>query len=210
MKLFDAGWAPSPRRVRIFLAEKGVEVETVSIDLRTDEQLAPAYLAVNPRGTVPTLLLDNGMVIDESTAICRYFEAVHPEPNLFGQTPVEIALIEGWTRRIESECYAAVENVFRNTLPALRDRALPGKWPPMPQLPELVTRGRIMFDQFVAAADARLGASAYLARDRFSYADIALVVALDFGRRAGLVPGETRANLARWYSEVSARPSMAA
>src|SRR3546814_20875579 len=89
MKLFDAGWAPSPRRVRIFLAEKGVEVETVSIDLRTDEQLAPAYLAVNPRGTVPTLILDNGTVIDESTAICRYFKAVHPEPNLFGQTPVE-------------------------------------------------------------------------------------------------------------------------
>src|SRR3546814_20113645 len=121
MKLFDAGWAPSPRRVRIFLAEKGVEVETVSIDLRTDEQLAPAYLAVNPRGTVPTLILDNGTVIDESTAICRYFEAVHPEPTLFGQTTVEIALIEGWTRRIESECEAAVENVFRNTLPALRE-----------------------------------------------------------------------------------------
>src|SRR3546814_13933014 len=111
----------------------------------------------------------------------------------------------GWPRRIESECYAAVENVFRNTLPALRDRALPGKWPPMPQLPELVTRGRIMFDQFVAAADARLGVSAYLAGDRFRYADIALVLALDFGRRAGLVPGGTPSNLARQIGKGSGR-----
>src|SRR3546814_2823459 len=104
---------------------------------------------------------------------------------------------------IESECYAAVENVFRNTLPALRDRALPGKWPPMPQLPELVTRGRITFDQFVAAADARLGVSAYLAGDRFSYADIALVLALDFGRRAGLVPGGTDRKSTRLKSSPS-------
>jgi glutathione S-transferase len=96
MKLYDAAWAPSPRRVRIYLAEKGIEVERVPIDLRADEQLSDGYLKINPRGAVPALELDSGEVITESTAICRYFEAQHPEPSLFGATPIEIARICSW------------------------------------------------------------------------------------------------------------------
>lgn len=210
MKLFDGRGAPSPRKVRIFLAEKGIEVERIVLDLRQDEQLQPAYLALNPRGTVPALVLDDGTVIDESSAICRYFEALHPEPNLFGRDAVEIGLIDAWTRRIETDCYAAIVNVFRNSVPVFRDRGISGKWPPLPQIPELVTRGRIMFNSFAEAADSRLGKSAFIACDRYSFADITLQIALDFAKFAGIIPGENLVNLARWRSETAQRESASA
>lgn len=207
MKLFDGLWAPSPRKVRIFLAEKGIEVERITLDLRKDEQLQPAYLAVNPRGLLPALLLDDGTLIDESAAICRYFEALHPEPNLFGRDAREIALIESWTRRIESDCYAAVADVFRNSLPAFRDRAVSGKWPPIAQISELVTRGRIMFETFVKAADAQLAKSPFIACDRYSYADITLLTALDFGKNVNLNPPDELTHLNSWLTDVRQRKS---
>src|SRR5579875_1986416 len=145
MKLYDAAWAPSPRRVRIYLAEKGIEVERVIIDLRRDEQLSDAYLAINPRGAVPALELDDGEVITESAAICRYFEALHPAPPLFGASPIEIARIESWTRRVESDGYIAAVYAFRNSIPQLKDRGVAGKWPPIPQIPDLATRGAVMW-----------------------------------------------------------------
>ena len=209
MKLYDSAWAPSPRRVRIYLAEKGIEVERVDIDLRSDEQLSDAYLAINPRGAVPALALDDGEVITESAAICRYFEALQPEPPLFGATPIDIARIESWTRRIESDGYAAAVYAFRNTIPALKDRGAPGKWPPIAQIPELATRGAVMWKAFVEGLNARLGASEWIAGDTYSFADITALVTVDFAARAKL-DIQSCDHIGRWHKAASARPSASA
>lgn len=210
MKLYDAVWAPSPRRVRIYLAEKGIEVEREVIDLRTDQQLAPDYLKINPRGVVPALVLDDGEVITESGAICRYFEALYPIPSLFGTDPVAIARIEMWVRRIEHEGYDGVVKVLRNTLPAMRDRGLPGKWPVIPQIPELIDRGTIMWEACLESLDARLAQSEWIAGDAFSFADITALVTVDFARAAKLPVAEACGHVARWYQAASARPSAGA
>jgi glutathione S-transferase len=210
MKLYDAEWAPSPRRVRITLAEKGIEVERVQVDLRTGEQLADAYLAINPRGAVPALELDDGEVICESAAICRYFEALHPDPPLFGTTPLEIARIEAWTRRIENDGYTAAVYAFRNSRDMFKDRGAPGKWPPIPQIPELATRGAIMWKAFVEGLDGRLGENEWIAGGGYSFADITALVAIDFARAARLAVPEACGNIARWHAAASARPSASA
>lgn len=210
MKLYDADWAPSPRRVRIYLAEKGIEVERVRVDLRAGEHLGEAYLQVNPRGAVPALVLDDGEVICESAAICRYFEAQQPDPPLFGETPREIARIESWTRRIEGDGYAAVAYVLRNSVPAFQDRAVAGKWPPIPQLPELTTRGAILWSGFVEALDTQLRGRDWVTGDRFSFADITALITIDFARAAKLGVPDECAEVRRWHAAASARPSAAA
>ncbi|WCM29373.1 glutathione S-transferase N-terminal domain-containing protein [Sphingomonas sp. QA11] len=210
MKLYDAEFAPSPRRVRIFLAEKGIEIQRVMVDLRRNEQLSDPYLAVNPRGAVPALELDDGEVICESAAICRYFEALHPEPALFGSTALDIGRIESWTRRIESDGYAAAVYAFRNVHPAFQDRAAPGKWPAMPQIPELGARGLIMWGAFVEALDVRLADRDWIATDTFSFADISALVTIDFARAAKFQVPEDCRSVARWHAAASARPSAAA
>lgn len=210
MKLFDGAGAPSPRKVRMYLAEKGIAVERVTLNLRAGEHLQPAFLAINPRGMLPALLLDDGTMIDESVAICRYFEALHPDPNLFGLDARESALIESWTRRIETDCYAAIAYAFRNSNPAFKDRAVTGRWPPLAQIPELVTRGRIMFDSFAKAIDEQLGRFPYVAGKRYTFADTTLHSTLDFGKIAGMVPPEGLHNVMRWWDEMAQRKSAAA
>lgn len=207
MKLYDAVWAPSPRRVRIYLAEKGIEVEREVVDLRSDQQLAPDYLKINPRGVVPALVLDDGEVITESGAICRYFEATNPEPPLFGKTPVEIARIESWTRRIEHEGYDGVVKVLRNAIPAMRDRGLPGKWPVIPQVPELIDRGTIMWKACLESLNHQLAENEWVAGDSFSFADITALVTVDFARAAKLMVPEACGHVGRWYQAASARLS---
>jgi glutathione S-transferase len=209
MKLYDAAWAPSPRRVRIYLAEKGIEVERVMIDLRADEHLGDAYLAVNPRGAVPALELDDGEVITESAAICRYFEALHPAPPLFGTSPVEIARIESWTRRVESDGYIAAVYAFRNSIPQLKDRGIAGKWPPIPQIPDLATRGAVMWKAFAEGLDGHLATSEWIAGDAYSFADVTALVTVDFAAKAGLdIHG--CGHIGRWHQAASARPSAGA
>lgn len=210
MKLYDADRAPSPRRVRIYLAEKAISVERVTVDLRAGEHLHPAFLAINPRGTVPALRLDDGEVIGDSTAICRFFEALHPDPPLFGARPVEIARVTAWTRRVEAEGYAAAVYALRNIATGFAGRAEAGHWPRLEQIPALAERGRVMWAHFVATLDARLGESEWLAGDRFSFADITAFVTVDFARAAKLTVGEDAANLRRWYDAMGARPSAAA
>ncbi len=210
MKLYDSAWAPSPRRVRVYLAEKGISVDRVEVDLRADEQFSEAYLAINPRGIVPALALDDGEVICESAAICRYFEALHPQPPLFGTTPIEIGRIESWTRRIESDGYASAVYVFRNSKPQLEGRGTPGKWPAIPIIPELVTRGTIMWTTFVNALDARLGQSRWIAGDEISFADITALVTIDFAARARLAVPDAHQHLKNWHETISARPSASA
>jgi len=210
MKLYDSAWAPSPRRVRIYLVEKNISVEYVSIDLRQNEQLDPAYLAINPRGVVPALVLDDGEVICESTAICRYFEALHPEPPLFGTDPLSIARIEAWTRQIESDGYAAAVYAFRNSKPQMEGRALPGKLPPTSIIPDLVERAAIMWRAFINALETRLGESSWIAGDAFSFADITALVTIDFAARSGLTVSDGHRALKKWHETMSARPSAAA
>ena len=210
MKLYDAEWAPSPRRVRIFLAEKGIEVERVTVDLRRDEQLADPYLAINPRGAVPALQLDSGEVICESAAICRYFEALHPEPPLFGRTAEEIARIESWTRRIENDGYAAAVYVFRNDRPHFAGRGAAGKWPTIAQIPELAARGMVMWDAFTEALEGRLADREWIAGDRYSFADVTGLITVDFARAAKLALPDAAPSLRRWHAAASARPSAGA
>lgn len=211
MKLFDADWAPSPRRVRIYLAEKGIPVERVQIDIKGGEHLQPGYAALNPQRQMPALLLDDGTLIDDSLGICRYFEALQPDPPLFGRTPVEIGLVESWLRRVEHDCFQAVAAAFRNKLSAFAGRAVSGEWPPIEQIPEMVDRGRRMWAAFADVLDAHLAKHVFLVGDYFSMADIAALVAIDFGIGTRLPdPREDRPALARWHGAISARPSAAA
>lgn len=211
MKLFDAAWAPSPRRVRIFLAEKGIEVERTIVDLRKGEHLDPAFVAINPQRQLPALLLDDGTLIDDSLGICRYFEAMQPDPPLFGRTPVEIGLVESWLRRIEHDGFQAVAMAFRNGVPAFAGRAVSGQWPAIEQISDLVGRGRLMWESFANVLDRQLGSHGFVAGDHFSMADIAALVVIDFAIVTRMPdPLQGRASLARWHGQIGARPSAAA
>jgi glutathione S-transferase len=210
MKLFDAVWAPSPRRVRIYLSEKGIDVPRETIDIRTGDHESASYVAVNPRKLVPALLLDDGTLIDDSVGICRYFEALHPDPPLFGHTPTEAGLVESWIRRIESDLYTPVTHCFRNRHSVFADKALSGEWPPIPQIPALIDRGQTMWNACLDAIDAHLAGKAYLFGDAFSFADIMALVAIDFGIATKMPDPLGRPHIARWHALVSARPSAAA
>jgi len=211
MKLYDGAWAPSPRRVRMFLAEKRIDVERVVVDLKHGEHLRPDYAGINAQRQLPALLLDDGTLIDDSIAICRYFEALHPDPALFGANPREIGLVEAWLRRIEHDCFQAVVLSFRNKVSVFAGRAVSGQWPPIEQIPALIDRGRCMWEAFAAVLDAHLADRRHIAGDLFTMADIAALVAIDFGIDTRLPdPRDRHAALARWHAEVSARPSAAA
>lgn len=210
MKLYDAVWAPSPRRVRMFLSEKGLKLERILLDLRADEHLAADYLAINPRGTVPALLLDDGEIIVESSAICRFLEAIHPDPPLFGANPRDIARVEAALRLVDGEGYAAAVYAFRNRHPAFAGRGLPGNWPTTAQIPALVDRAQAMWTRFLDSLDSRLRDHPWVACDRLSHADIAAFVTLEFGVAAKLDAGEEHPALVAWRDKMRARPSAAA
>ena len=211
MKLFDADWAPSPRRVRIFLAEKGIEVERVRVDIKRGENLRPDYAAINPQRQMPALLLDDGTVIDDSLGICRYFEALQPDPPLFGATAKEIGIVESWLRRVEHDCFQPVAMAFRNKVSLFAERAVSGEWPPIEQLPELVDRGRRMWGAFGDVLDRHLAERDYIAGDGFSMADISAFVAIDFGIDTRLPdPRVQHEAIARWYALVATRASASA
>lgn len=207
MKLYDMGLAPNPRRVRIFLAEKGIEVEREEVDIPGGANLSDVYRAINPRGVVPTLVLDDGMTLDESVAICRYLEALHPEPNLMGHDPLEIARIESWQRRMEFEGMFNVAAAFRNTAAPYAARGMPGALPPTPAIPALAERGLLLARHWMAELDVRLGASPFVAGDRFTIADITAAISIDFARWVGLRPTAEQPHLGRWHADVRARPA---
>lgn len=207
MKLYDMGLAPNARRVRWFLAEKGISIESQQIDLATGENIRPEFLAINPRGLVPTLVLDDGTVIDESVAICRYFEELQPEPNLMGRDALEKAMIECWQRRMEFDGFNAVGLAFRNSAPHLKGRAMPGAAPASEQMPELVERGIQLTRHFFDVLDKRLGESAFVAGDRFTIADITGYIAVSFARWIKQKPGEHHQNVVRWQAMLAERPA---
>jgi glutathione S-transferase len=199
MLLYSNSFAPSPRRVRIFLAEKGLEVPTVQVDLAKNEQFTPAYLAINPLGEVPALVLDDGQVLTESIAICRYLEAVHPEPNLFGRTPTERAQVDQWTYQIMFRLYEPVRQAFRNTHRFWADR--------LKQVPEFGNLAREAALAELARLDAVLARREYLAGDRYTFADLTALCAVDFGKPSDIRVTAALPNLQRWHTAVSARPS---
>jgi glutathione S-transferase len=208
LKLYDCATAPSPRRVRVFLAEKGISVPTVQVDLRAGEQLTPAFRAINPDCTVPVLELDSGARITDAIGICVYFEALQPDPPLFGAGAEEKALVAAAQRQAERDGFYAVMEAFRNSTPGLRGRALPGP-ENYEQIPALAERGRARVARFFEATNARLANSEFVAGPRYSVADITAMIAVDFAGwlRPKLTIPESCSHLARWFATVSARPS---
>ena len=206
MKFYDCITAPSPRRVRIFLAEKGITAPTVQVDLRSNEQLTPAFQAINPDATVPALELDDGTRINDAIGICVYFEAIQPRPALMGESAEEKALVTAWQREVERNGFYAVMEAFRNTVPGLKGRALPGPYN-YEQIPALAERGRLRVAHFYDQLDARLAQTQFVAGAKYSIADITALVTVDFAQRAKLPIPEQRAHLRRWHVQVSARPS---
>lgn len=200
MKLYDGGRAPNPRRVKVFLAEKGLTVPAEQVDLGRLAHKTPEYAAVNPMQRVPALELDDGTIISESIAICRYFEALHPEPPLFGASPKETAVVEMWERRIEFHLLAPVSHVFRHSHPAMKELEVPQvlAWAE-------ANRPRVM--DFLGVLDRQLKDNRYVAGDRYTVADITGMIAIDFMKPAKLSVPEEMANIKRWHAEVSARPS---
>jgi glutathione S-transferase len=207
LTLYDCATAPSPRRARILLAEKGVPFETVQVDLRQGEQFGEAFRRVNPQCTVPALRTEEGPVLTDNAAIAAYLEARHPEPPLLGRTPLEKAEIASWQWRAEFEGLLAVAEALRNTSPAMVNRALPGP-DDYPQIPELAQRGLGRAQQFFAVLDERLGGRDFIAAGAFSIADITAVVAVDFARVVKLRPAEQHPNLRRWRERLAQRPSI--
>jgi glutathione S-transferase len=206
MRFYDCSTAPSPRRVRVFLAEKGISVPTVQVDLRNSEQLTPAFRAINPDATVPSLELDDGTRINDAIGICVYFEATHPLPALMGKSAEEKALITAWQREVERNGFYGVMDAFRNSVPGLVDRALPGPHN-YAQIPALAERGRMRVAHFFEQMDARLSQSEFVAGSAYSIADITALVTVDFASRAKLPMPEGCSHLRRWHAQVSARPS---
>ena len=211
MKLYDNAYAPNPRRVHIFLAEKGLDMERVEIDLTRAEQLGGEYRKINPLCQVPVLETDDGARISECLAICHYLEELRPEPNLFGSNPEERALVLMWNHIVEQEGVTGLAEGLRNRVNMFRDHALPGPVE-YAQIPELVERGRKRARHFLDFVDRRLNGREYLALDRFTLADITLRVAVDMAARMAnkfeLTVLENRASLAAWHARVSERPSL--
>jgi len=205
MKFYDCKTAPSPRRVRIFIAEKGIDVETVQVDLAGGQQFSDEFRQINPDCVVPALLLDDGSCLSEVTAICHYLESMHPDPALLGSTAEEQARILMWNGKVEQQCLLAIADAFRNVSKGLKDRAIAGPVP-YAQIPELADRGRERVAHFFSRLEDQLGNSEFVAGDSYSIADISALVAVDFAGRVKLSIPDDAMNLHRWYESVSSRP----
>lgn len=206
--LYDASTAPSPRRARILLAEKDLDHETVSVDLRKNEQLGEAYRKINPLCTVPALRTEDGLLLTDNAAIAAYIDDRYPNPPLLGATPAERADVASWNWRIEFEGLMAIADALRNSTPSMVGRASPG---PVnyPQISELAQRGFARVQQFFVTLNEHLADRAFIATERFSVADITAVVAVDFARIVKVKPTEEQVHLQRWRASMTERPSMA-
>ena len=201
MKLHESP-SPNARRVTVFMAEKGIECEKVSVDIRGGENIQSEYLRKNPAGRVPVLELDDGSFISESMAICRYLEAIQPDPNLFGVSAIEIANVEMWQRRVELNLFSEIAGAFRNITGFFKDReTCVEEWGRV--CAEKAPKALSMFDD-------QLSINEYLAGERFTVADITLAITLDFAEMVKVAPLPTLDNISRWREGVVARASLAA
>lgn len=199
MKIYETKTAPTPRRVRIFLAEKDIEMEYVQVDLAKGENLSPEMRAKNPIGKVPVLELDDGTCIGESDAICLYFEALQPQPALMGETPQEKGVIAMWQRQIEMCLFNQIGMCFQHTTGYFKDRMTP--------VPEFGRVSGKNASQYLNVLDKRLADNEFMAGDKFSIADITGLCAVDFGRVVDIRITDKQINLKRWYEQISGRPS---
>ena len=203
MKLFDGGRAPNPRRVSVYLAEKGIEVPRVQIDMGAMGHRSDEIARRNPLRRLPVLELGDGTILTESIAICRYFEELHPEPALFGRGALGKALVEMWQRRLEISLMMPVANAFRHIHPAMKE------WE-IPQVPEWGEANKPKVLEFLAMFDGELASREFAAGDEFSIADITGLVAIDFMKPARLAVPEELTNVIRWHNALRARPSASA
>lgn len=200
MKLYDGGRAANPRRVRIFLAEKRITVPTEEVDIGTLAHRTAAYAAINPMQRLPALMLDDGTVIAESMAICRYFEALHPDPPMFGTGALESALVEMWNRRVELLLLLPVTTVFQHLHPYMKAMV-------DPQVPAWGEANKPRVIDFLSFLDGELKDRSFIAGEHFSVADITALVAVDFMKVSRLAVPDDLQNVRRWHSAVAARPS---
>lgn len=206
MKFYDCTTAPSPRRVRIFLAEKGIELDTMQVDLRNGEQFGDAFRRINPDCVVPVLELDDGRCISEVVAICDYLEQRYPDPAMMGSSPEERAFALMWNAKVEQQGFMAIMEAFRNSAKGLKDSALTGP-DRYAQIPQLAERGRIRLGRFLNRLDGQLEGNEFVAGAFFSIADISALVLVDFAAWIKIAIPDEAVSLARWYAQVSARPS---
>ena len=206
MKLYDCTTAPSPQRVRIFLAEKGLDIPMVQVNLRDSEQLGDAFRKINPECTVPVLELDDGTYISEVFAICQYLESQYAEPALLGRNAIDQALVSMWNTKIEQNGIAALAETLRNRAKGMRDRVLPGPVN-LAQIPELVERGRIRVEAFFDRLDGQLKDNTHVTGEDFTMADITAFVTVGFAQWSKISIKDSQKNLQRWYDDVSIRPS---
>ena len=206
MKFYDCKTAPSPRRARIFIAEKNIPVEHIEVDLRNAEHMSDAFRAINPYCTVPVLELDDGTRLTTTAGIWQYLEAAYPEPALMGKTAEQKGIIADLQWRIETGGFMAMSEYLRNSAPAMKGRALTGTVN-YEQIPELAVRGQDRLTHFFNDIDELVGTKPYVAGETFSVADIDLLVVVDFAKWRKITLPETAVNAWRWYETVSARPS---
>ena len=205
---YDCATAPSPRRARIVLAEKGIACNVVQVNLAEGEQLGEAFRAINPACTVPVLVLEDGATLTDNAGIAAWAEAVRPDHPLLGTTPLEKAAVASWNSRIEGECFMAIAEVLRNRAKGMVGRALPGP-ESYPQIPELAERGRARLIHFLDQFEAHMTGREWVATESFSLADITAGVALDFAQWVKVDASEGRPAVAAWRARLAARPSFA-
>ena len=209
MKFYDCKTAPSPRRVRIFAAEKGMQLDTVQVDLANGEQFGAEFRQINPDCVVPVLELDDGTRLTEVVAICQYLEGLQAKPALFGMSLAERALVTMWNVKIDQQGFIAAQEAFRNRAKGLRQHAITGP-KEFAQIPELAERGRERMNLFFERLDGQLADNAFVAGENYSIADISAMVVIDFVAWIKISIPEDATNLARWYASVSNRPSASA
>lgn len=207
MKLYDFDPAPNGQRVRVFMAEKGLDVPIVEVALRDGAMFEEPYRSMNPFAVIPFLELDDGTCIGESVSICRYLEELHPDPSLMGRDAKERAVIDMWNRRLELDGYLPVMHALRNANPAFEGRVLPGTRNDLAQYPEIVERGKDALAILLERVDEQLAESPFIAGGNFSIADITGCLTIRLAGRIDVSIPDNRANVARWFEEISARPS---
>ena len=207
MKLYESITAPNAQRVKVFLSEKGIEVPTEQLNVGEGAQFAEPFTSMNPFHCVPFLELDNGTVIAESLSICRYLEELHPTPPLFGGTAEERGVVDMWLRRYELDGFIPLLHAFRNHVPRFAGRVVPGTRTDLPQLPEMVTRGKEMADVFLARVEPHLANSDFIAGSNFTVADITAYFTIRLAQGLEMNLEDSYPAVAGWFAKVSARPA---
>ena len=207
MKLYEFAPAPSAQRVRVYLAEKGLEVPTEQVNVREGAQFAEPFNSMNPFHCVPFLQLDDGTVIAESMSICSYLEELHPEPALFGRTPEERAVIDMWLRRFELDGFIPLLHALRNHVATFAGRVAPGTRSDLPQSPAMVARGKEMMEVFLDRVEPHMASNEFIAGPEFTVADITGFFTLRMAYALEMDINASWPAVAAWFAKVSARPA---